>query len=217
MSHVAPIALVSSVDHLVYVTPNLNQGIEEIERLTGVRATSGGPHPGRGTRNALVALGPKTYLEIMAPDPEQPEPSEPRPFAMDQQLRKSRLAAWFLKGKDLQQLRDSAVRKGVPLGEVKSGSRQRPDGVQLSWHFTDPWALVASGVVPLFIDWGASSHPASTAAGGVSLISLRADHPDPAYVRQMLQQLKIDLPVELGERPALIAMLETPQGRVELR
>ena len=213
---IGPAPLVSSVDHLVYVTTDLNQGIEEIQSLTGVRATSGGPHPGRGTRNALVGLGPDSYLEIMAPDPEQPEPSEPRPFGMDQELKVSRLAAWFIKGGDLQQLRERAVRNGVPLGEVKSGSRQQPDGVQLSWHFTDPWVPVADGIVPLFIDWGASPHPARTAAGGVSLISLRACHPDAAHVRQMMQQLKIDLPVEHGERPALIATLETTRGRVQL-
>ena len=41
----------------------------------------------------------------------------------------------------------------MPLGEVKSGNRRRPDGVQLSWQFTDPWVLVADGIVPLFIDW----------------------------------------------------------------
>lgn len=38
------------VDHLVYATSNLERGMEEIERLTGVPPTLGGQHPGRGTR-----------------------------------------------------------------------------------------------------------------------------------------------------------------------
>ncbi|MFL5269824.1 MAG: VOC family protein [Stellaceae bacterium] len=128
-----PTLLALRVDHLVYVTPDLNQGIDEIESLTGIRASPGGPHPGRGTRNALVALGPTSYLKIMAPDPEQPEPSEPRPFGMDLRDKVPRLAGWFIKGRNLQQMRERAVRNGVPLGEIKSGNRQRPDGVQLSW------------------------------------------------------------------------------------
>lgn len=211
-----PTQLISRVDHLVYATPDLNRGIEEIEKLLGVRAPAGGQHPGRGTRNALVALGPTTYLEIIAPDPEQPPPKEPRPFGIDG-LKESKLVAWFVSGRDLEQLRSEAVRKGVPLGEVRSGSRRRPDGVQLSWRFTDPSTLVADGVVPLFIDWGDSPHPALTAAKGTTLVGLRAEHPDVRRVRGMLLLLGIDLPVKRGESPALIAVIESARGRVELR
>ena len=208
--------LLSRVDHLVYATPDLNRGIEEIEKLLGVRATAGGQHPGGGTRNALVALGPTAYLEIFAPDADQPPPKEPRPFGLDG-LKESRLVAWFVKGRDLKRLRDEAARKGVPLGEVESGSRLRPDGVRLSWQFTDPWAIVADGILPLFIDWGESPHPARTAAQGTSLVGLRAEHPKAGDVRRMLRHLGIDLPVRRGRRPALIAVIEGPRGRVELR
>src|SRR5688572_33135006 len=171
--------LISRIDHVVYATPDLNRGVEEIEKLLGVRATAGGQHPGRGTRNALVAIGPTAYLEIIAPDPEQPPPEEPRPFGLDG-LKESRLVAWFVVSRDLEQLRGEAVRKGVPLGEVKSGSRRRPDGVQLLWKFTDPSVRIADGIVPLFIDWGNSPHPAQSAAKGARLDSLQAEHPDVA-------------------------------------
>ena len=208
--------LISRVDHIVYTTPDLKRGVEEIEKLLGVRATAGGQHPGRGTRNALVALGPTTYLEILAPDPEQPPPKTPRPFGLDG-LKESKLVAWFVKGRDLERLRSEAVSKGVALGEVKSGTRLRPDGVQLSWRYTDPWVRLADGIVPLFIDWGDSPHPALTAAKGATLVSLRAEHPDVQKVRAMLAHLGLDLPVAQGKTPALIATIETRNGRVELR
>ena len=208
--------IISRVDHIVYATPDLNRGVEEIEKLLGVRATAGGQHHGRGTRNALLSLGPTAYLEIIAPDPEQPPPKEPRPFGLDE-LKESQLIAWFVKSRDLERLRDDAIRKGVPLGKVRSGSRRRPDGIQLSWKFTDPWAPVGDGVVPLFIDWGDSPHPALTAAKGATLVSLRAVHPDVRAVRAMLRHLGVDLSVERGLLPALIAVIEGPRGRVELR
>jgi hypothetical protein len=208
--------LIPRVDHLVYATPDLNRGIEEIEKLLGVRASHGGHHPGGGTRNALLALGPTAYLEILAPDPDQPPPKEPRPFGLNA-LKESRLVAWFANGRDLERLRDAAVRRGVPLGEVESGSRMRPDGVRLSWRMTYPEAPVADGIVPLFIDWGESPHPVQTAAKGASLVGLRAEHPDAAGVGRMLRHLGLGLPVRRGPRPAIIAVIEGRRGRVELR
>jgi hypothetical protein len=208
--------LLERIDHLVYATPDLNAGIEAIEKLTGVRATPGGQHPGRGTRNALIALGPTSYLEIIGPDPEQPAPPGPRPFGIDG-LKAPRLARWVVKAQNLEQVAAEASRKGIQLGEVTGGKRQRPDGVLLTWRYTNPLVDLADGFVPFFIDWGESPHPAATAAKGLTLIALRGEHPDAARVGKILTQLGLDLPLRNGPAPALIATIDSPRGRVELR
>jgi hypothetical protein len=208
--------LLAKVDHLVYAAPDLQTGIDAIDKLLGVHATQGGQHPGMGTRNALVALGPSTYLEIIGPDPEQPKPAGPRRFGIDD-LKAPRLLTWVAKGTRLESFADRARRDGVALGPVISGSRRRPDGVSLSWRYTDPNAVVADRLVPYFIDWGSSPHPAATAAKGASLVALRAEHPDAQRVGKMLRQLGLALPVQPGPKPALIATLDGPKGRVELR
>ena len=208
--------LLAQVDHLVYATPDLNAGIDTLERLLGVRATAGGQHPGLGTRNALIALGPSSYIEIIGPDPDQAKSKEPRRFGIDD-LKVPTLVTWVAKGSQLERFAADARLHGVDLGEVQSGSRRRPDGVVLSWRYTDPSVVVANRLVPYFIDWGTSPHPALTAAKGASLLGLRAEHPDVRRVQNMLDRLGLELPLQRGSAPALIATISSPNGRVELR
>jgi hypothetical protein len=194
----------------------LQLGIDTIEKLTGVRASPGGQHPGYGTRNALIALGPSTYLEIIGPDPEQPRPTGPRRFGIDD-LKEPRLFTWVAKGTDLEALAANAAQHGINLGAVISGQRQRPDGVLLNWRYTDPNSVVADRIVPYFIDWGTSPHPALTAAPGATLVALKAEHPDAARVQTMLDALALNLAVRSGPKPALVATISGPRGRAELR
>jgi hypothetical protein len=208
--------VLSQVDHLVYATTDLDRGIAEIERLTGVRASAGGQHPGRGTHNALLSLGPNVYLEIIARDTTQPQPTTPRAFGLDT-LTTPRLVTWSAKGTQLDQLHRTAAASNIALGAVSAGSRRRPDGVLLSWQFTDPAVAIADGIIPFFIDWGSSPHPAHSAVRGATLVAFRAEHPDAQRVQQTLQQLRLKLTVSEGRRPALIATIEGPRGRIELR
>src|SRR3954468_24871413 len=200
------------VDHLVYATPDLQRGIETAEQLFGVRATPGGQHPGEGTRNALIALGPTSYFEIIGPDPDQSSPQRGRRFGIDA-IKAPHLTTWVAKGRALDVFAADATAHGINLGAVIPGSRKRPDGVVLSWTYTDPRVVLADRLIPYFIDWGASPHPSATAAKGVTLPSLRAVHPYTARVGRALRQLGLDLPVTTGPRPALIATFDSPKGR----
>jgi hypothetical protein len=204
------------LDHLVYAVPDLEGGVADLERRLGVRAAIGGQHQGRGTRNALMALGPATYLEILAPDPAQRGIAGGRWFGVDPAA-PPRLAGWAAKGVDLERLTAKAAQRGVALGAVSAGSRQRPDGVMVTWAFTDPAAPAVFGLAPFFIDWGTSPHPALTAPRGPVLVDLHAEHPRPELAREPLAALGIDLAVVQGPAPALVATLRTVSGLVELR
>jgi hypothetical protein len=208
--------LLSRVDHLVYATGEIYRGIAEIEQLLGIRASLGGRHRTWGTQNALAGLGPRCYLEIIAPDPEHSPSAGARPFDLDQDG-PSRLVGWAANATELDQLRAAAFRSGVTLGDVQSGSRQRPDGTILRWTLTDLCCVVADGIIPFFIDWGLSRHPASTAAAGATLVSLRAEHPNAGQVREMLRAFALPMSVTTGPVPALVAEIDCPKGRMLLR
>jgi glyoxalase-like protein len=208
--------ILSTIDHLVYATPDLAAGIEQVERLLGVKAIPGGQHPGGGTRNALIGLGGETYLEIIGPDPDQPKPPRPRRFGIDE-LKGPRLVTWAAKGIDLEAMVDNAKRHAIDLGMIQSGSRKRPDGVLLSWRLTVSPALTQGGIVPFFIDWAKTQHPATSLPKGCVLVALRAEHPDANRVQADLSVLGLNLRVDSGSAPSMIATIRTPNGDVELR
>jgi Glyoxalase-like domain len=204
------------LDHLVYATPDLERTVEDLEASLGVGAAGGGRHLGEGTRNALIGLGASRYLEILGPDPSQPPPRRPIWLGLEG-LGRPRLTAWAMRARNLDGVSHRALAAGARLGAVESGSRRRDDGSLLTWRFTDPHVVVADGLVPFFIDWGASPHPAASAPGGVSLLALRGEHPYPAGVASLLRALGVNLPITKGDRAALIAVLESSGGTVELR
>ena len=216
------------IDHLVYGAPELAAAVARLEQLLGVAAAGGGRHEGRGTHNALLALGDDTYLEVIAPDPSQPAPSGPRPFGLDH-LTERRLVTFAVHAANrpadldhqsaarrLERWRRRALERGYDPGPVKTGGRRRPDGTELSWHLCQHPELPFDGAVPFLIDWGAARSPAVTAPAGCRLLELEVGHPRPEPVRAALRALAVAVPVRSSPAPLLQATLATPRGRVVL-
>jgi hypothetical protein len=206
----------SRVDHLAYASRDLDTGVARLQSLLGVRATPGGAHPGWGTRNALLALGERRYLEIIGVDPDQPIPERRRPLDVDDAV-EPRLSTWAAVVNDLERVANHARERGFDLGPLMSGSRRRADGILLRWTTTDIWAPRLDGMLPFLIDWNDTPHPASVAARGCSLVSLRAEHPEADRLRDGLAALGIPMEVSVGEQAALVATIDSPRGRIELR
>lgn len=204
------------LDHLVYAVPDLDAACADIEARFGIRPTPGGKHTGRGTHNALIGLGDSTYLEVIGPDPEQPEPARPRAFGIDN-LAVPRLVTWAAKATgEIEERATRARERGFDPGQVVAMSRARPDGVTLRWKLTQRDELGGEGLVPFLIDWGDTPHPAATSAKGCRLVTFRAEHPRPDLILPLLEALGEQLEVREGPHPRLIAEIATPRGRVEL-
>lgn len=203
------------LDHLVFATNDLEGTVAWFERTTGVRPVPGGEHPGWGTRNYLVGLGPDSYLEIIGPDLRRPA-AEPEsvPFGIAE-LTGSRLVTWAVHPVDLEAAAASAQEAGANLGEIQPMSRQTPAGDLLRWRLTSIRPAPFDGVVPFLIDWGSSRHPAAAGLPSVELLNFSATHPDPAGVAAVLDALGVSLPVSAGQ-PALSAEVRGPRGSLVL-
>jgi hypothetical protein len=203
--------MTATVDHLVYACPDLDAAVKEIERATGVRAAAGGHHLGLGTHNALLALGERTYLEIIAPDPAQHETAVPRPFGLDD-LAVPALRGWAAAPADLDATVGDARAAGYDYGDIVGLRRRTPDGGELSWRMTRSSASPVPGVLPFLIDWRGSAHPAPGAPAGLTLEEFRLFAPDPEFITARLRALDLDLPVERAAQPALRAVLTGADG-----
>lgn len=208
-------AALKRVDHLVLATPDLEQGIEFVRDRLGIDAVPGGHHPVYGTRNALVSLGESCYLEIIGPDNKVLDTEEVKVFGIHE-LDGPRLVTWAANGSELEEFVESARREMIDLGAVTLGSRRQPDGRELTWHFTDPLAARNGGVLPFFIDWGDTGHPARSLENACQLLEIRLYHPHAEEAQRRLGVLGLELPVESAEDPRVTARIRTPKGEVEL-
>ncbi len=160
--------MLENLDHILLGCRHLEEGITHLERLSGYRAAFSGVHPGRGTHNALLKMGPHAYLEILAPDPQQSELTWFRQLAS---LSEPLLIGYAVQQKNLEEYARVLHQKGIACSGPLAGSRARPDGQLLRWQ-TLRYENDRGGLLPFFIDWDPHSpHPSTDAPGALALLS----------------------------------------------
>jgi Glyoxalase-like domain len=200
----------SLLDHILLGCSDLERGIGFVEERTGVRAVFGGIHPGRGTQNALLSLGTRRYLEIIAPDPKQ---SGPQQYPTIGKLIEPRLIGWAAHPGNLESLAAKLAKKGIAADGPTPGSRKRPDGGVLQWKALTLKRNLSS-IFPFFIEWSADSiHPSSDSPKGCSLLRFEAATPEPDVLSKQIALLGLDLPVVKGDYPQLRATIAGPKAQ----
>jgi hypothetical protein len=201
----------AEIDHIVVGAATLEQGAEWVERHLGARPAGGGPHEGAGTHNLLLGLGPDCYLEVIAPDPAQPEPEHPRLFDLDdpalrtQLAAEPRLIAYVARTPALAPLADRLGPRGGETRAMRRGA--------LSWRMLlPPQKQDLGNLIPPMIQW--DREPPRLPDSGIRLVSLRAEHPEVDALRAALAErgLAEQVALRFSPHPRLLAQLRRADG-----
>jgi hypothetical protein len=135
------------IDHVIIGARDIGAVADRLWERHGLASLPGGRHPGWGTHNRIVPLaGP--YIEIIGVTDENEALRDPMGrWLLANTATGDPLMAWCCESGDIERL---ARRLGLAL---ERGSRERPDGSQLSWRVAGREAGL--GARPFFIAWDA--------------------------------------------------------------
>jgi hypothetical protein len=210
------------LDHIVFAAGpgGLAGTAARLSELLGEEFQDGGVHPRFGTRNRILPLTDRTYLELV--EVLDHPASDKAPFGQAVRAR-SELGGgwlgWVVAVDDIGPLEERLGRSAV------NGNRHRPDGTELLWKQLGVKGLQADPQLPFFVQWESNSaeHPSTGASGRISLESLEIAG-DPARVSERLgrpvgrplEEVKVEWVAPNGT-PGLVAVtLQTPSGLVRI-
>ena len=194
------------LDHIMYAVPDLEDSMAEIASITGIVPSNGGVHPGNGTRNALLGLSDSSYLEIIGPDKKQNLENTLGELLVSKNT--SGIRAWAVAVSDLALVADVAQDLGFRVRERKEMSRKTPEGSLLEWELL---FLDGGPLLPFFIDWKGSEHPARKAPSGCGLSELSISAEEPKVYQELFNKLQLEVSISEGV-PAISAIIRSPKG-----
>lgn len=211
------------VDHVVYAAEHdgARATAERLAKLIGGQAFDGGVHPRFGTRNVIVPLADKRYLEVV--EVLDHPASDKAPFGQVVRARTEEGGGWLgwvIEVDDMQAQEERVGRRAV------DGNRHRPDGVELRWQQLGVKGLQSDPQLPFFVKW-ASGVPHPSEGGedtGATLGSLMIAG-DPSRVRSWIglaegekvsPSIGLDFVAPHGTPGLMSVTFTTPDGDVTI-
>lgn len=205
---------IMKLDHFAYASASLDKAIADFESWTGVRPKPGGSHPGRGTRNALVSLGPGLYLALDAPDPTQQLVGNNGAWMakLDSYL----LFLFAVATDDIGRAQRVLAGHGVAT-TLASGERRTADGRLIAWDFLEGADEGFGIALPHVMQWKTEHHPSADSPAGCRLAGFTVQHPDPARIEALYADLGLKgVEVRRGAEIALGMTVDGSHGETTL-
>lgn len=201
-----------ALDHIILAIHNLDSGINQIRKLTGIEPIYGGKHPDSYTHNALFAVGSGTYVEILAPRNDLD--SIPGFF---KQFEKLTPIGWAISSSHIEETADILDSEGFRMGKIIPGSRLAANGEKLEWK-TSTLLNSNDEVTPFFINWSDNTvHPSQSSPRGCTLKQLKIGSDNSIDFELLFQSIRLsDLRLSTGNTGmhGLEVVLQTPKGEV---
>jgi hypothetical protein len=190
------------LDHVIYVTADLDEAAARVESELELSVVPGGRHEGHGTQNRIVPLG-GGYLELMAVVDPQEAADSPMGSAVQARLTEhgDGLFAWVIALDGVEQFAD---RLGLPVITVaREGLSARVAGLA---------EALRNPVLPFFLerDEGVADPGEGADAGGITWLEVAGD-------REALESRlgETELPVRVVDGP--VGVMAMGIGERELR
>ncbi|AWB93567.1 VOC family protein [Aeromicrobium chenweiae] len=210
------------LDHVSFAVgaKGLGGTTAELGQLLGAEFLDGGAHPRFGTRNMILPLQNRQYLEVV----EVLDHPAADKAAFGQAVRARRDAGggwlgWCVSVDDMTEVEHRMGRHAVP------GNRRRPDGYNLEWRQIGTSGMKADPQLPFVIQWekDPAEHPSQMASTGITLTALDiagdpqrlADYlGEPAI--EALEDIEVRWVAPHGTPGILAAEFSTPSGDVRI-
>lgn len=206
--------MVTGIDHIVYVTADLEQSKNEISSLLGIEIFNGGVHPDKGTHNALFRIGTQSYFEILAPLPDSKVKSE---WLGTFDANFERVSAICVATDDLKE----DVKKLSLLSDrkysISEGQRQTNDQKMLQWKLGMHTELKYVDDYPFLIDWGTSEHPTASLMNDVALVRMEIHTPNPEKVKIIYPETPGITIIFKPGKPSISITLQSEKGVFEIK
>lgn len=210
------------LDHVTFaVGPRgLDATIDELSGVLGAPFLDGGVHPRFGTRNRVLPLRNRQYLEVV----EVLDHPAADKMAFGQAVRQRSEAGggwlhWCVSVTDLAEVEQRMGRHAVP------GNRHRPDGFNLEWHQIGTSSMKADPQLPYVTRWDIpdDEHPSQAVASDIELTRMEIAG-DPQRVADWLgegvftalEQITVDWVAPNGLPGIMALTFDTPAGSVRI-
>lgn len=200
------------IDHIVLAAPDLEEAMEQFEKMTGIGAVVAGSINGLGIKCSRISFNDSSYIEIIAPDPKSSGP-------IGQLLKSKGITEltpfhFAIRSSKVEELKDEVKKFGyVPDHITMFGGHK--DGTPMKWEMLYLYGHNMGGICPFFINWSNTDHPCAKlpVVGKLKKFTIRAPENDP--VHKLLDHVTIKgFNVEVG-KPKLSFQFSSPEGTIK--